>query len=284
MLYHPLGKTGLDASAVVFGGIINMDERQEQADRLVSHAIEAGVNYFDVAPTYGDAEEKLGPALAPYRKDVFLACKTEQRGAQGARAQLEASLRKLKTDYFDVYQLHALTTDEDIERAFAAGGAMEIVLRAKREGIVRNIGFSAHSEDVALRALAMYDFDTVLFPLNWALGINRGWGGRIAEEIRKRGIGLLGMKALVRRKWREGEERTYPKSWCQPIWGDDALGVAAMKYAVLKGAHTLVPPGNFEHFSFMIKHVDASYTQPLTEKEWAMLRSEAAAVADELIF
>ena len=153
MLYHALGRTNLRVSAVTFGGIINMDETQAQADNYVARAIDAGVNYFDVAPTYGDAEDRLGPALAPYRKDVFLACKTDQRGAKGAREKLEDSLRKLKTDHFDVYQLHALTTDEDLDRAFGPDGAMEVVLKAKRDGIIRNIGFSAHSEDVALRAL-----------------------------------------------------------------------------------------------------------------------------------
>jgi aryl-alcohol dehydrogenase-like predicted oxidoreductase len=284
MLYHALGKTGIQVSAVVFGGIINMDESQEQANRYVAQSMEAGVNYYDVAPTYGNAEDKLGPALAPYRKDVYLACKTVERSAKGAREKLEDSLRKLKTDHFDVYQLHALTTDADLDEAFGPDGAMETVLKAKRDGIIRNIGFSAHNEDVALRALTLFDFDTVLFPLNWALGIQRGWGDRIAEAVKQRGIGLLGMKSLVRRQWREGEERLYPKSWCQPIWGDEALSVAAMKYAVLKGAHTLVPPGNYEHFSFMLSHVDECYTQPMTDTEWAMLRREAKAAENELIF
>ena len=130
----------------------------------------------------------------------------------------------------------------------------------------------------------MFDFDTVLFPLNWALGINRGWGDRISGAVKEKGIGLLGMKALVRRNWREGEARPYPKSWCQPIWGDEALGVAAMKYAVLKGAHTLVPPGNFEHFSFMLDHVNACYAEALTDEEWAMLRREAKEAEKEMIF
>lgn len=284
MLYHLLGKTGIRASAVVFGGIINMDETQAQANRFVSQAVEAGVNYFDVAPSYGNAEERLGPALAPYRKDVFLACKTGKRDAQGAREELEASLGRLGVDFFDVYQLHSLTTREDVEQAFGPGGAMETLLRAKEEGRIRNIGFSAHDEDVALQALALYDFDTVLFPLNWALGLNRGWGDRICEAVRQRGVGLLGMKALVRRQWREGEERPYPKSWCRPIWGDEALGVAAMKYAVAKGSHTLVPPGNQEHFAFMVEHVNQAFTQPMTQEEWALLRREAREVEGEMIF
>ncbi len=284
MLYHVLGKTGLNVSAVVFGGIINMDEAQTDADAHVARAVEAGVNYFDVAPTYGNAEERLGPALAPYRKDVLLACKTEERTAAGAREKLEASLKKLRTDRFDVYQLHALATDADLDRAFGPGGAMEVVLKAKRDGIIRYVGFSAHNEDVALRALTMYDFDTVLFPLNWALGIVTGWGDRISRAAQEKNMGILGMKSLVRRRWRDGEARPYPKSWCQPLWGDEALSVAAMKYAVLKGAHTLVPPGNLEHFSFMLNHVDQCYREPMTEAEWAMLRSEAEAVKNELIF
>ena len=284
MLYHPLGKTGIRVSAVVFGGIINMEESQVQANQYVADAIEAGVNYFDVAPTYGDAEVRLGPALAPYRKDVFLACKTEERSAKGARERMEDSLKKLKTDHFDVYQLHALTTQEDLDRAFGPDGAMETVLRAKRDGMIRNIGFSAHSEDVALKALSMFDFDTVLFPLNWALGIQTGWGDRISDAVREKHIGLLGMKSLVRRKWRSYEAKPYPKSWCQPIWSNEALGVAAMKYAVLKGAQTLVPPGNFEHFTFMLDHVDICYSEALTDEEWAMLRREAKEVANDLIF
>lgn len=284
MLYHPLGKTGIGVSAVVFGGIINMDETQEDADRFVAQAVDAGVNYFDVAPTYGDAEDRLGPALTPYRSHVYLACKTEERSAEGAREKLETSLKKLRTDHFDVYQLHALTTDQDLDRAFGPGGAMEVVLKAKRDGLIRNVGFSAHNEDVALRALSMYDFDTVLFPLNWALGICRGWGDRISQAVKERGIGLLGMKSLVRRQWREGEPRPYPKSWCQPLWGDDALSVAAMKYAVLKGANTLVPPGNHDHFSFMLAHADECFQNPMTDAEWAMLRREAKAAENELIF
>ena len=284
MLCNPLGKTGMNASGVVFGGIINTNETQADADRFVARAIEAGVNYFDVAPSYGDAEDRLGAALHPYRNEVFVACKTTNRGAEGARAELEQSLAKLHREHFDVYQLHALSKQEDLDKAFGPGGAMETFVRAKEKGLVRNIGFSAHNEDVALRALTLYDFDTVLFPLNWALGICTGWGDRISEAAKRKGIGLIGMKSLVRRKWREGEERVYPKSWCQPIWGNDALSLAAMKYAAHKGAATLVPPGNFEHFSFMLDHVDKAFREPLTDAEWVMLRGEAEQARNELIF
>lgn len=284
MLYNLLGQTGLKVSAVVFGGIVNMDESQQDADRYVAEAIDRGINYFDVAPSYGNAELRLGPALEPYRRDVYLACKTTKRDAKDAKEEMDTSFRLLKTDHFDVFQLHALTTDADLDEAFGPGGIMELLVKAKEEGRVRHIGFSAHSEEVALRALTLYPFETVLFPMNWALGISTGWGDRIADEIKRRGIGLLAMKTLVRRKWREGEEKVYPKSWCQPVFGDEELGVAAMKYGVLKGAATLVPPGNIEHLRFMMDHVDKAYGEALSEEEWAMLRNEAVKVKDELIF
>ena len=284
MIYNPLGHTGIKVSAVVFGGIINRDETQGNANGNVAKAVAAGINYFDVAPSYGNSQERLGPALAPYRTNVHLACKTMARDAKGAKAEMEESLRLLQTDYFDVYQLHALSTDADLDEAFGPGGAMETLVRAKQAGIIRHVGFSAHNEDVALRALTLYPFETVLFPMNWALGINRGWGDRLSALVQERGIGLLALKTLVRRKWREGEERVYPKSWCQPIYGNEALGLAAMKYAVLKGANTLVPPGDTEHLGFMLNNIGKAYSELLTEEERALLHSEAILVKDELIF
>jgi len=284
MRKHSLGNTGYEISRVVFGGIINMDETPEDACDYVRLAIESGVNYFDVAPSYGNAEERLGPALEPYRKDVYLACKTEKRSAEGAKKDLLNSLRLLRTDHFDVYQLHAMTTDEDVEQAFGRDGAMETFLWAKREGLIRKIGFSTHSEDVTMRLLGLFDFDTVLFPMNWAMGINKGWGDRISAAAKERGIGLLAMKTLIERLWDEKEEKPYPKSWCKPIYGDDALGVAAMKYGIYKGADTLIPPGNIHHFKFMLEHIDECADEPLSPEEWALLRSAAEKVKDRMIF
>jgi len=280
-----LGRTGMNIGAVVFGGIICMDETAQDARKYVDFAIERGVNYFDVAPSYGNAEERLGPALAPYRKDVYLACKTTERGAAGAKADLLNSLKILQSDSFDVYQLHSISTDEDVEQVFSQNGAMETFLWAKREGLVKNIGISTHSEDAALKALDLYDFDTVLFPYYFAMGLNAGWGDRIAKRVKETNAGLLAMKALIYRAWLDGEDRSaYPKSWCRPFFPDqEELAVAAMKYALSKGAATLVPPGNFEYFVFMLDHIDAC-AKPLTDGEWALLRAEAETVREHPIF
>ena len=284
MQYNQLGKTGLKVSAVAFAGIVNMDETPEDAARYTAYAVDAGVNYFDVAPSYGNAEERLSAALLPFRRNVFLACKTTKRDAAGAREELLSSLKLLKTDHFDVYQLHAMTTPEDVELAFGKGGAMETFLWARSEGLIRHVGFSAHNEDVALKCLEQFDFDTVMFPMNWALGLTAGWGNRVSDAIKAKGTGLIAIKTLIVRKWREGETRDFPKSWCKPIWDNEPLAVAAMKYGIHKGAAMLIPPGNITHQRFMLEHIDECFADPLSEAEMELLRAQAETVRDETIF
>ncbi len=279
-----LGRTNLQVSPVVFGGIINMNETQEIANGFVNHAVDVGVNYFDVAPSYGDAESRLGPALKPHRQNVFLACKTGKRDAENAKKELLQSLKLLQTDYFDVYQLHALTTQEDLKISFGTAGIMEMVLWAKKEGLIRNIGFSVHNEDVALEACDLFDFDTVLYPMNWAMGLTIGWGDRISEKVKETDKGLICMKTLVQRKWLEGEEKTFTKSWCKPIWDNEKLGICGMKYGLYKGGATLIPPGDIDHFDFMVKHIEECLDNPITSEELAYLKVEADKVKDHLIF
>ncbi len=270
-----LGKTGMEISRVFYGGIVSMQDGQACSDKYVEYAIAHGINYFDVAPTYGDAQEKLGNSLLPYRKDVYLACKTQQRLAEGAKATLEKSLELLKTDHFDLYQMHELSSVADVETAFAKGGAMEVLLKAKEEGVAKHLGITCHSEAAALRALELYDFDTVLFPTNWGVNMGKGFGNAIAAEIIKRGIGFLGMKSMIHRAWLPDERAAsrFPKSWCKPISENDALSIAAIKYAYTMGVQSIVPPGNFENFSFAVEHADEILT-PLTDAERDLLQAE----------
>ena len=161
-----LGRTGERLSIIGFGGIVVMNETPDKASNIVAEAVDRGINYFDIAPSYGDAQDRLGPALAPYRKNVFLACKTESRGKEDSRRQLEESLRLLKTDHLDLYQFHALTKMAELDMVLRPGGAMETMESAKKEGKIRYIGFSVHSAETAVAALDRYSFDTILFPLN----------------------------------------------------------------------------------------------------------------------
>nr|MDD6336020.1 aldo/keto reductase [bacterium] len=284
MQTRPLGNTGLTVSAIAFGGIVVTDTTPAQAEHHVGWAVDHGVTYFDVAPSYGNAVKRLGPALAPYRNGISLACKTLKRDAAGAQAELLSSLKALCTDHFDVYQLHGLSDMDEVEQVFAPGGAMETLLWAKREGLVRNIGFSAHSEDAALRALSLYPFDTVLFPMNWALGAIHGFGQRLARQAKAQGTGLIAMKSLAHRQWLESEVHTHPKAWYKPIYRDDKLALAAMKYTLSTGAATLVSPGDFDLFAFMVGHIDACLAHPFTEEDAAFVREQALAIREHLLF
>jgi predicted aldo/keto reductase-like oxidoreductase len=282
-----LGNTGYEISPVVYGGIVSIKDGQAASDRYVSYAIEHGVNYFDVAPSYGDAQEKLGKSLRPYRKNIYLACKTTERKRGTVQKEMEESFRLLRTDYFDNYQMHALSTFEDLDTAFGPDGAMEAMTRAKEGGLVRKLGITCHNEDVAIKALSLYDFDTVLFPLNWGLNLGKSFGTRIAKLTKKKGTGLLGMKALIHRAWiddREREVSRFPKSWCKPISENDALGVAAIKYTLSLGADAVVPPGNFESFTFAMEHIEGCLRNPLTKGDVDFLKGELAKIEGRYFF
>ena len=197
-------------SLIGFGGIVVKDVDPADAARYVSEAFDRGVTYYDVAPTYGNAQERLGPALKPYRAKCFLACKTTERGADGARREMQESLRLLQTDHFDLYQLHAITSLDDVDRAFAAGGAMEVVVQAKKDGKIRYVGFSAHSEEAAHAAMDRYDFDSILFPLSfptWLKGELRSIGPQARQGRRARCSRVEGDGAPeVAGRWRRPQE------------------------------------------------------------------------------
>src|SRR5579862_3358932 len=153
------GNTGVELSIVGLGGVVVMGVEQSEADRRTREAYDRGVNYYDVAPSYGDAEERLGPALVGLRDDVFLACKTGKRTRDEAAEELRTSLRHLKTDRFDLYQLHGVSTVQEAETCLAPGGALEAVLAARDSGLVRYVGFSAHSAEAALLLMDQFAFD-----------------------------------------------------------------------------------------------------------------------------
>ena len=288
MIVRTLGRTGYRVSAVAYGGIVSMNDSQADSDRCVAYAVEQGVNYFDVAPTYGDAQQKLGRSLVPYRDRVYLACKTAQRRRREAEEDLRRSMELLHTDHFDVYQLHGLSTDEDVDVAFGPGGAAELLRDLREQGIARRIGVTAHNERVALRALSLCDFDTVLFPFNWHMHMAHDMGSRLLAAARERGMGVLCMKSMIERAWDRDERQTsrYPKSWCKPFdtETDARLLLAAVRYAASLGVDVIIPPGNFEHFSFAVEHQQAIFDTPLTDEDRALLAERLDAVRDRPFF
>ena len=274
-----LGKTGEELSKIGFGGIIVKDTTKEQAAGYVREAIERGVNYFDVAPTYGNAEDMLGPALEPYRRDGFLACKTTERSQAGAWQELQTSLEKMRTDYFDLYQLHAVNTAADVQEVLGPRGALEAVLRAQEEGLVRYIGFSSHSESAALQLMDAFDFDTILFPINWALYLNGDFGPAVLQRAQEKNIGRLCLKALAKSALPQGESTPYPNCWYIPI-DDGHLADLALRFTLSQPVTAAIPPGDIRLFRLALD-IAENFT-PITEGEVSELAEKGKGV--DLIF
>jgi len=259
-----LGKTGEKLSVIGFGAIMLNDNPQDFANELVAKAYDLGVNYYDVAPNYGNAQEKLGPALKPYRKNCFLACKTHERTAVGAQKNLEDSLKKLETDHFDLYQLHALSSVEQVNQVFAPGGAMETIIKAKKEGKIKHVGFSAHSVDAALLAMKNYDFDSILFPINFACWNAGNFGPQVYAEAEKRGMGILALKAMALTPLEKGEQKFDKNVWYRPIQ-DEELMKMALKFTLSKNITAAVPPGKNTLFLKALEFMNEY--KPINEEE-----------------
>jgi len=244
-----LGKTGEKLSIVGFGGIVVMNEESGAASNIVAEAVDRGVNYFDVAPSYGNAQERLGPALAPYRSKCFLACKTDGRLKDDARADLEQSLKLLKTDHIDLYQFHALTKMADLDKVLGPGGAMETMEAARKEGKIRYIGFSVHSVETALAALDRYDFDTVLFPVNWVLFSQANFGPQILQRAQEKKMGILALKGMAKTVWTPAERQGHPnpKCWYRPASFPEEASLG-LRWTLGRPITAAIPPGDERYF------------------------------------
>jgi aryl-alcohol dehydrogenase-like predicted oxidoreductase len=244
-----LGKTGERLSIIGFGGIVVMNEETGAAANIVAEAVDRGINYFDVAPSYGNAQERLGQALAPYRNKSFLACKTDGRMKDDSRADLEQSLKLLKTDHLDLYQFHALTRMTDLDKVLGPGGAIETMEAAKREGKIRFIGFSVHSAETALAAMDRYNFDTVLFPVNWVLFSQAGFGPQILKRAQEKKMGILALKGMAKTVWAAGERQNHPqpKCWYQPASFPEEASLG-LRWTLGHPITAAIPPGDERYF------------------------------------
>jgi len=273
--HRALGNTGRSLSIIGLGGIVVSQISQSEANDMVSWSWDRGVNYFDVAPTYGNAQERLGPALKPYRDRAFLACKTAKRGAVEARQELDESLRLLQTDHIDLYQFHGITRPEEVRQIMGDRGAMDTFIRARDKGLIRYIGFSAHSVDAALMAMEEFDFDTVLFPLNVVCVQNGSFGPQVIERAKQSGTQCLALKAMAWTKVARGQQRKYPKCWYAPI-DDPDLASLAVRYTLDLPVVAAVPPGDGRLFKMAVEA--ALRYKPLEDQEREALLQRVADV------
>lgn len=261
-------------SIIGFGGMVVKDVTPKEAANFVAEAVDRGVNYFDVAPYYGNAQQRLGPALKPYRQNCFLACKTLERDAAGSAKELKDSLKLLKTDYFDLYQLHALTDLDEVEQVFASGGAMETILKAHKEGKVRYIGFSAHSEEAAHAAMDRFDFDSILFPLSFPTWIGANFGPSVYKRAVKAGMGIMALKAMAHQQWPKGKRHRWKKTFYEPF---DDLDQAALglRFTLHLPVNAMFPPGHWELFQMALDLAQVGALVPLNGSERRLIKKIA---------
>lgn len=221
------GRTGHMSTVAIFGGAAFWEISQSQADKVMEAVIAAGVNHIDVAPSYGQAEERIGPWMRGERGRFFLGCKTMERTRAGAWDELQQSLKRLQCETFDLYQLHAVTTFEELDACTAQGGALETLLEARRTGLIKYIGITGHGINapaIFLEALRRFDFDSVIFPLNYVQAGDAEYYGQAEELIRQcqaKDVGIMVIKSIARGPW--GDKEKTHTTWYEPFSGMDEI-------------------------------------------------------------
>ena len=254
MIYRKYGPKKINLSVIGLGGIVVKDTNPFEAEEIIEHAHNNGVNYFDVAPGYGNAQELMGPEIEGIRSDIFLACKTNKRDKENSKIELEDSLKKLRTNYFDLYQLHGMKTDEDFNNVSSKDGALETLFEAKEQGIVKHVGFSCHSVNVADKLIDNYDFDSILFPVNWALMLKHNFGAELLKKCEERDISVLALKCMANELWSDNNRGDFKKCWYKPLT-DKKLIKLAIKFTLSKNVISFLPPGNTNLFKTALEIV-----------------------------
>jgi aryl-alcohol dehydrogenase-like predicted oxidoreductase len=228
--FQPFGSTGHQSTRLLFGAAALGNVTQDEADQTMELIREHGINHIDTAASYGDAELRLGPWMETHRDEFFLATKTGERTRAEAYNEIQRSLERLRTDQIDLIQLHNLVDEEDWRMAFAPGGALEGVVEAKEDGLVRFIGVTGHGVTVAaqhLRSLQEYPFDSVLLPYNFAMSRDERYIADFEDLFAvcvEGGVAIQTIKAITRGPW--GNQQPTANTWYEPLTDQDAIDTA----------------------------------------------------------
>ena len=255
-----LGKTGHESSVVAFGTYAIGNVGQDEADRAIEEALARGVNHFDVAPTYADAEVRLGSYLKRHpQPDLFIGCKTNERGRAAAREELDRTLERLGRDRFDLYQLHAVGTRAELDACFSPGGSMEAILEARDEGIVDHIGITGHGLAAPVthaEALRRFSFSTVMVAVNPLLhampDFRRDWENLVAR-CQANDVGIHVLKATAKAPWPDRSRATL-NTWYIPFTEQADID-RAVAWALNQPVTTLCSSGEL---SVLSKILDAA--------------------------
>jgi aryl-alcohol dehydrogenase-like predicted oxidoreductase len=223
----PFGKTGHESTRVIFGAAALGGMKQDRADRVLEILLEYGINHIDTAARYGESELRIGPWMREHRERFFLATKTGDRTYADARTSLHRSLERLRVDRVDLIQLHNLVDEKEWQTAFGPGGALEALVEARDQGLVRFIGVTGHGTQVAAmhrRSLERFPFDSVLFPYNFTMLESAQYAQDVEALLKvcnERGVATQTIKSAARRRWQNGGGPKF--SWYEPLRDRDAL-------------------------------------------------------------
>lgn len=253
------------SSIVTFGGAALWQVSQAEAEAGIEMAVSRGVNHFDVAPSYGEAELRLGPWMEKHHKEVFLGCKTQARTKVAAWESLKRSLERLRVDYFDLFQFHGVDDLETLSMILSPVGALEAVLEAKQQGLVRHIGITGHRPYVHCEALNRFDFDTVLFPLNRVLAVHSNDHNDfkpLLELARQKNVGTIAIKSVTKRPW-EGPMH-FHKTWYEPFSNMTDIE-KSLRYTLSQGVTTAAMAGDLSLWPMILDA--AEKFQPMGQEE-----------------
>jgi aryl-alcohol dehydrogenase-like predicted oxidoreductase len=259
-----LGRLGHHSSVLIYGAAALAEVSQDAADRSIDEALAAGINHFDVAAGYGEAELRLGPWMSQIRERIFLATKTGHRDKESAWQQINDSLRRLRTDHVDLLQLHAIGDMDELDASTRPDGALTAAVRAQEEGLIGAIGITGHGHQapaIHLEALRRYPFATVLTPLNPVLWRDESYRAdyeALVDEVQRQDTGLMTIKTISRRNWPERAEHQQA-TWYEP-YTDQARITAAVSWILSHREVTGIPTAGDVGLLRMMIHAEQTRT------------------------
>ena len=270
------GRTGHMSTVAILGGAAFGEVDQAATDEAMQLVLEYGVNHIDIAPSYGHAEKNLAPWMKTHRDQFFLGCKTLERTREGARMELEESLKRLHTDHFDLYQLHAIKNLEGLDFVTQPGGALEALIKARTEGLIRHIGITGHgvlAPEVFIEALRRFDFDSVLFPVNFVQFAEPNYKAKALELLKlceNKNVGSMLIKSITRAPWGDREQKF--DTWYEPFTESEMIQ-KAVNFSLSQNATGICTAGDTRLLPMILKACE-DY-RPMSEAEQSKLIENA---------
>lgn len=270
-----LGKTEHLSSILIFGSFALFRVGQKEADAALENALEKGINHVDVSPLYGGAEKRLGSWIKRNGKQFFLGCKTAERSKAGARESLKRSLDTLHVDSFDLFQLHGVDENDVLDTVLGPGGAMEAILEAREQGLVKYIGITGHKPPLHNKALQRFDFDTVMFPLNRVHAAHvTDWNdyAPLLKTARQKDVGVMAIKSVAKQAWEGPRRASHPyNTWYEPF--DDAAEIEqSLRFTLSQDITAAVLPGELKLWPLIIPAAEKFRPMSTQEQQNAMSR------------